>query len=218
MFEPTNIRGQISAGTAYASLACVALSLVVGPLNLLRNRANPVSNDLRRDLGIWGAVVGLVHVGVGLTQHFKGKMHLYFFPPPEAKGLLPIRADAFGLANHLGLVAGVVLLVLLALSSDRALRRLGASRWKRWQQLNYLGAIAILGHGALYQIIEEQRLGFVLLLTFVAAGTLASQLLGVRKARRVAMADSVARVNLPASSDRSTEGASDRSTERASGT
>jgi sulfoxide reductase heme-binding subunit YedZ len=38
--------------TAYVSLALLAATLVTGPINLLRRRPNPVSTDLRRDLGI----------------------------------------------------------------------------------------------------------------------------------------------------------------------
>ena len=183
-FADTDLRTQFSAGTAYVGLGCVALSLVVGPLNVLRNRPNPVSSDLRRDLGIWGALVSLVHVGVGLTVHFRGRMHLYFLAPPEAQAWLPIRADAFGGANHLGVVAGIVLLVLLALSSDNALRRFGSKRWKRWQQLNYVGAVAILGHGVLYQLLEKRRVGLVVLFALVVAATLVLQLLGIRQSRR----------------------------------
>lgn len=183
LFAP-DLRAVFSAGTAYVGLGCVALSLILGPVNLLRHRPNPVSSDLRRDLGIWGGVMGLVHVGVGLTVHMQGKMHLYFLPPPEWGASLPLRADAFGGANYLGVVAAVVLAVLLALSSDSALRRLGSRRWKRWQRLNYIGALAILGHGVLYQLLERRRVGLVLLFALVVAGVLVFQLLGVRQKRR----------------------------------
>src|SRR5206468_2206266 len=83
LFPSKVLRARVSLATAYVSLGCVALSLMLGPLKLIGNRPNPVSNDLRRDLGIWGAVVGLFHVGVGLTVHFHGRMQLYFIPEPE---------------------------------------------------------------------------------------------------------------------------------------
>ncbi len=185
LFADTDLRTQLSAATAYVGLGGVALSLVLGPLNLLRSRPNPVSSDLRRDLGIWGAVIGLIHVGIGLTVHFRGKMHLYFLPPPEGRSWLPLRSDAFGGANHLGAIAGVILVILLALSSDKALRRLGSKRWKRWQRLNYFGALAILGHGVLYQILEHRRAGLVILFALVSAGTLGLQFLGVRRLRHL---------------------------------
>ncbi|HVT39908.1 MAG TPA: hypothetical protein VHE78_12735 [Gemmatimonadaceae bacterium] len=182
-FRLTDLRQRVSTATAYVSLGCVALSLILGPLNLLRGRANPVSSDLRRDLGIWGGVIGLVHVGVGLTVHFRGKMHLYFFPPPEAHTFLPFRADPFGAANHLGLISGVVLLLLLLVSNDRSLRLLGAAQWKAWQQLNYVAAATMFVHGALYQVLEHRQLGFVALFAAVAAVTLAFQTSGIRITR-----------------------------------
>jgi sulfoxide reductase heme-binding subunit YedZ len=182
-FRQSDLRQRVSTATAYIALGCVALSLIRGPLNLLRGRANPVSSDLRRDLGIWGGIIGLVHVGVGLTVHLRGKMHLYFFPPPEAHTVLPLRADAFGAANHLGLVSGVVLLLLLALSNDLSLRLLGAPRWKAWQRLNYVAAATMFVHGALYQVLEHRQLWFVLLFAAVAAVTLAFQARGYRITR-----------------------------------
>ncbi len=160
LFPRAPLRTRLSVGTAYLGLGCVALSLVIGPLHLLRGRPNPVSSDLRRDLGIWGGVAGLAHTAVGLTVHMRG------------------------LANYAGVVASAVLLLLVLLSSDLALRRLGAGRWKRWQRLNYLGAVAILGHGALYQLVERQRVVLVGLFATVAAATLVLQGLGFRRFRR----------------------------------
>jgi sulfoxide reductase heme-binding subunit YedZ len=182
-FEPGDARSKLSAATAYIATTAVGLSLILGPLNLLRGRPNPVSSDLRRDLGIWGAIIGLVHVGVGLTVHFRGRMHLYFLPPSEAHALVPIRLDAFGLANYLGAFAGGVLLLLLLISSDRALRWLGARRWKAWQRLSYAGALATLGHGVLYQLLERRRLVLVVLFGTLAAVALIFQSLGIRAVR-----------------------------------
>jgi sulfoxide reductase heme-binding subunit YedZ len=184
LFPSKELRAHISVATAYVSLGLVALSLMLGPLNLIRNSPNPLSNDLRRDLGIWGAIVGLVHVGIGLTVHFQGRMYLYFLPPPEWGAIIPIRTDAFGGANYLGAVAGLVLLVLLTLSNDKALHRLGAIKWKRWQQLNYVAGVTILLHGVLYQLLEKRRIGFVVLFALVSLATLGLQLLGIRRSRR----------------------------------
>lgn len=152
---------------------------MLGPRNVLRGRPNPVSSNRRRDFGIWGAVVGLTHLGIGLTVHFRGRMQLYFIAPPESGGVVPIRLDAFGAANYLGAIAGGVLLVLLLLSNDRALGRLGTRRWKAWRRLNYLGALAVLGHGGLYQTIERRHVELVILFGGVAARTLVVQGLGL---------------------------------------
>lgn len=182
-FGAMDLRTRVSMMTAYLGLGGIALSLGLGPLNLVRGRPNPVSSDLRRDVGIWAAVLSLTHVAVGLTVHLRGRMEQYFLPAPEAGSLMPVRLDPFGIANQLGLASGLGLLVLLVLSSDRALRRLGPARWKRWQRLNYWAAGAIALHGILYQVIERRRAGLVFLFSIVLAATLVVQALGIRERR-----------------------------------
>ena len=183
-FDRADLRTRVSAATAWVALGCVALSLMLGPLNLVRARPNPVSSDLRRDLGVWGGVVGLVHLGIGLTVHMRGKMLQYFLPPPASRGLLPFRVDAFGAANDLGLVSGLILLMLVLLSSDLSLRVLGTPRWKWWQRMNYVGALAMVGHGVLYQAIERRPFVLVALFAAVVGVTLTLQGIGVGIVRR----------------------------------
>ena len=183
-----DLRSRLSVATAYVALACVASSLLLGPINLLRDQPNPVSSDLRRDIGLWGGIVGLVHFGVGLTVHQRGKMYQYFFPAHGAASTLPVRLDAFGAANYAGLLAGGVLLLLVVLSSDLALRRLGTARWKRLQQLNYVCAAAIVAHGVLYQAIEKRRLLLVLVFLTVTLLTIGLQYLGVRIRKKALLA------------------------------
>src|SRR5256885_15577889 len=43
----------LSIATAYSALFLTAAAILLGPWNVLRDRANPVSFDVRRDLGIW---------------------------------------------------------------------------------------------------------------------------------------------------------------------
>ena len=74
-----NTMFRMSMATAYTSLALLGATLFVGPLNILRSRPNPVSTDLRRDIGIWAGIVGLFHVVVGLQVHLRGNMLQYFF-------------------------------------------------------------------------------------------------------------------------------------------
>ena len=183
-FDRADLRTRVSAATAWVALSCVALSLMLGPLNLVRARPNPVSSDLRRDLGVWGGVVGLVHLGIGLTVHMRGKMLQYFLLPPASQGLLPFRVDAFGAANDLGLVSGLILLMLVLLSSDLSLRFLGTPRWKWWQRMNYVGALAMVCHGVLYQAIERRPFVLVALFAAVVGVTLTLQGIGVGIVRR----------------------------------
>ena len=159
-------RARISLATAYVALALLTVTLSLGPLNVLRGRPNPVSFNLRRDFGIWSAVLGVGHTAFGLTVHFTGRMQLYFLPPPDTHGLLGLRADSFGAANHSGLLAVLILVVLASISNDRALRTLGTRRWRSVQRWAYVILGFTIVHGALYQLIEKQRL--VLVLVFVA--------------------------------------------------
>jgi sulfoxide reductase heme-binding subunit YedZ len=177
-YDRPGIREQLSLATGQVGLLLIAASLILGPLNVLRGRANPVSTDLRRDVGIWGGVLAVVHVVLGLGVHLKGKMLQYFLQPAGARGTVPLRFDPFGLANDLGLLAGVIFLLLVAISSDAALRKLGRDRWKRWQRANYFGAAATVLHGALYQVIEKRTLALVLVFAGATTLALGVQLMG----------------------------------------
>ena len=152
---------KMSMASAYAGLAFLSGSVILGPWNVLRNRPNPVSTDLRRDLGIWAGLLGLFHTIVGLQVHMGGRFWLYFVYPSEENRLFPIRYDPFGFANYTGLGATLILTMLLALSNDISLRRFGTTRWKSLQRWNYAGCILVVLHGIAYQFIEERSLWFI---------------------------------------------------------
>ncbi len=178
-------RERLSLATAYAGLAMLAATLAIGPLRILRGRATPVSFDLRRDLGIWSAVLGLVHTGLGLTIHFAGQMWLYFMAPPDAPSLLWLRVDPFGAANHAGLIAALLLILLAAISNDRSLRRLGTTQWRRIQRWSYLILALTIVHGALYQVLEKRCALLVVVFLLVAGSAVALQLAARRRRRSV---------------------------------
>lgn len=171
---------RLSMGTAYASLALMAASLAIGPWNVLNRLPNPVSGYLRRDVGIWAGITGVLHVVFGLQVHFPGRMWLYFVPE---RGRFPLRIDPFGIANWTGVAATVILVLLLALSNDASLKKLGRDRWKGLQRWNYAGAALVVLHGALYQVIEKRGLGFVAGCLVVIGVTAALQWRGWRETR-----------------------------------
>ena len=96
-----------------------------------------------------------------------------------------VRLDAFGAANYIGLLSGAVLVLLVTLSSDAALRRFSAARWKRFQQLNYLGAVALVFHGVLYRFAEGRHWRLMLVFSAVISATVCPQTLGTRAVRRL---------------------------------
>jgi sulfoxide reductase heme-binding subunit YedZ len=156
----------VSLASAYVALILLGLSLAIGPWNVLRRRANPVSSDLRRDVGIWAGVLGLFHLVIGLDVHLRGRPWLYFVYPADQPHDVPVRHDLFGFANFTGLVAGLVLLLLLVLSNDLSLARLGTRRWKALQRFNYYAAALVVAHSIAYQFIEKRIHLPALLVTF----------------------------------------------------
>ena len=173
---------KLSMASAYTALALLGATLATGPWNVLRSRPNPVSTDLRRDLGIWAGIVGLFHVAVGLQVHAGGDIWLYFFHPPAPERLV-VRLDPAGFSNHTGLIATLLLVILLALSNDYSLRSLGRTRWKTIHRSVYVALLLIVAHGALYQLLEKRILPFVVLFVAMVATVAAVQLAGVRRVR-----------------------------------
>jgi methionine sulfoxide reductase heme-binding subunit len=174
---------RLSTAFAFSGLALVCASLAIGPSNVLRNRPNPLSTDLRRDVGIWAGLLSLAHVVLGFQVHMGGRFWEYFFYGNQPR-LVRLRFDPFGLANYAGLGITLVILLLLALSNDISLRRLGSRRWKAWHRLLYVGFALTLAHGALYQLLEKRHLPFVGLFAGMVLAVCALQLLAFRKVRR----------------------------------
>lgn len=178
-----DLRFRWSMATAYAGLALLGAALLAGPINVLRARRNPVSTDLRRDIGIWSALVGVAHVVVGIQVHM-GDPWLYFLRGTKGARELALRADLFGFANYTGLLATLILVLLLTLSNDWSLRALGGRRWKAWQRWSYGLIGLVVMHGAAYQVIEKRKVPYVVLFVVLAAAVAGVQFIGFRARRR----------------------------------
>lgn len=184
LFHRARAVQRVSLASAYVALALLGTSLILGPLNVLRDRANPVSYGLRRDIGIWAAIVGLAHVVAGIQVHLAGRPWLYFVYDCTEPHRLPLRHDIFGLANYSGLVATLLLALLLALSNDRALRKLGTPRWKRIQRYNYLCFAMVAIHAAAFQIIETRWWPLIGLCGLMISASASLQVAGYRHRSR----------------------------------
>lgn len=178
---PPDFRHRLSLSTAYAALIFLAATLALGPWRTLAHRANPVSFDLRRDLGIWSAILALVHTGVGLTVHLRGRMWMYFFKRLHP---LAIQNTQFGAANYIGLVSALLFILLLVISNDLSLRSLGTRRWKSLQRWTYIAAILAVVHGVLFQLVEKRHLPWVIVFAAIIAIALAIQAVGYLFRRR----------------------------------
>ena len=113
-----------------AAIVLLFLTLALGPAARFwtwAGRALP----WRRQLGIWSALTAITHALLIIHGWARWDVRRFFgyeFVPQLGR---EVRLEpGFGLANMIGLVALVWMAVLLATSSDWALRRLGANAWK----------------------------------------------------------------------------------------
>lgn len=173
---------QFSFATGYVALGLLTFTLLIGPANLLLRKRNPVSSDLRRDVGIWAAIGSVVHVIFGLQVHGSGRVSdfLDYFVASDGSP----RLNSFGLANWTGLVALVIVVGLLALSSDFALRKLKARPWKRLQRLNYALFALVILHAFFYGALLRMTSPFTLLLSVSVIAVFVGQAVGVWLWRR----------------------------------
>lgn len=182
LLPPPDVRHRLSMGTAYAALIFLAATLWLGPWNVLRRKPNPVSFDLRRDLGIWAGILALVHTGIGLTVHLRGRMWMYFF---RSLHPLAIQNTKFGFANYVGAVAALLFLALLAISNDLSLRRLGTRRWKGLQRWTYVAVALTIAHGIAFQLVEKRHVPWVLFFAGLCLAAIIIQVAGyLRRAAR----------------------------------
>lgn len=174
---------RLSFSTAYPALVLLVITLWIGPWNLLRGQRTPVSSDLRRDVGIWAGILGILHTAIGLCVHLRGRPWLYFVYQRSEGHTFPIRHDIFGFANYTGLIATIILLLLFVTSNDYALRRLGTPKWKQLQRWNYVLFLFAFLHTIAYQTMEKQHVPFVATAVMFGAITLVLQSLGFQRRR-----------------------------------
>jgi sulfoxide reductase heme-binding subunit YedZ len=170
---------RFTVATGYLATGLLALTLLIGPANLLLGRRNPLSSYLRRDVGMWTAIVSVVHVLYGLQVHGRLRDALDYFVADGG----PL-TNSFGLGNWTGLAATVIVVGLLALSSDVALRNLKARPWKRLQRLNYALFALVIAHAFFYGAIVRTTSPYTLLLLLSVLVVLVGQTVGVWRWRR----------------------------------
>jgi sulfoxide reductase heme-binding subunit YedZ len=167
---------QLSTPTGYVATVLLALSLLIGPANLLLRRRNPVSTYLRRDVGTWTAIFSVVHVIVSLRGH--GSFVDFFVR--DGRPLI----DSFGLGNWTGLAATVIVVGLLVISTDRAMRELKGKRWKDLQRLNYTLFVLVIMHAVFYGALSRMTSPLTILLIFTVTTVFVGQTVGIWLWRR----------------------------------
>ncbi len=177
---------RVSIVTAYLCLALLCTGLAIGPVHTLRTSRPLLNNYLRRDVGIWAAVAGLVHLCVATVQSMTEQ---YMATYVDVTDVLPperIRAELFTWSTIAGLVIGVVLLILLGLSNDRALRWLGTRSWKRLHRVSYVAFVLTVLHGLAFQVLESRTWSLIALVLVASLAVLTVQLAAARAVRRTA--------------------------------
>jgi len=135
----SDVLTRLSFSTAWPALVLLTLTLLIGPWRLLKGKSSAISLDLRRDIGIWAGILGLLHTGIGQCVHLRGRPWLYYVYEKWNEHVVPIRHDIFGLSNFTGLFAALILLAALATSNDASMRAMGNRSWKSLQRWNYAG-------------------------------------------------------------------------------
>lgn len=179
-----------SLATAYVGLGLIGVTLLIGPVNVLGGRRNPVSTYWRRDVGIWAGLVSLAHVGLGLLVHSDSILGNFFCDLERPNCLTtPVaifRGGLWGFSNYLGLAGTGIVLLLLSLSSDVSLRRLRAQRWKRLQRWNYGLFVLVVIHAVAFQMLEDRAVPYPFVLAMAATIVVAGQGAAFWKRRRAA--------------------------------
>jgi methionine sulfoxide reductase heme-binding subunit len=177
------LQTRLSAATAYAALLLLAATLSLGPVNVMLRRPNPLSTDARRDIGLWTAVLATVHTILAIATPLRFDVWRAFAVSPDRLAI-----DSMSTANDVGLAATLLILLLAAISNDRALRLLGGPRWKSLQRLSYLLFALAVAHTLLYDRLVQPGPIYELLLVATVMAVLTLQINGwlERNGRRAA--------------------------------
>lgn len=133
-------------------------------------------------MGTWTAIFSVVHSIYGSHVHGSGRISgflMYFIAADGSP-----RRNSFGLGNWTGLATLLIVVGLLAISSDFALRKLKARPWKRLQRLNYALFALVIAHAFFYGALLRTTSPFTFLLGLSVVAVLVGQAVGMWLWRR----------------------------------
>jgi len=176
--DPAGATDRVSLALSWACLLLLAGALAIGPLHALRTGRPLLNHLLRRDLGTWGALCGLAHLALAFAISMTPAYIQSWVDGALAWPAPSVRRSLYFWAVVGSLVIAALFVLLVGLSSNRALALIGARWWKRLQRLAYLAFALTVAHAAAFQVIESRSPWLVALLAAVTVGVLALQLAG----------------------------------------
>jgi len=188
---------RLSIVSAYQCLFLLGAALLIGPIKA-RTSGRAVGNShTRRDVGIWAGLTGLLHFFLAniLSMNYT---YLSLFVdnasrPPSAD----VRSQMYTGGTIMGYIVAVLILLLLGLSSDWMLRKVGMRWWKRLQRLSYTMFALTCAHAFAFQLLESRPRRWIAVVIIVTAGVLLAQLAGVAAVRRGPLSERHKRASQP---------------------
>jgi len=179
-----NVIDRVSLLTAWQFLLLLAVVLLIGPVRLLRRGRVRANMYLRRDLGIWAGITGLMHLFAGIGESMTPGYMVEFVNVATGEVGATLRLQLFTWGTIVGLVVGVMALLLLILSNDAAIRRLGVRWWKGLHRVSYALFALTAGHAIAFQVLESRVRWAMIVTVLLICMVVAIQLVGVAAVRR----------------------------------
>ncbi len=175
---------QLSIVSAYLCLFLLGAALLIGPFHAFRE-GKPLGNSyIRRDIGIWAALNGLLHFYLAnvlsMNYEYLG-IYVENSPVPPSP---EIRSELYRWGTILGFVIAVLFIVLLTLSNDWMVRKVGLKWWKRIQRLSYLGFLFTCVHAFVFQVLESREILWIVVVLLVTVLVLIGQGYGFATVKR----------------------------------
>jgi hypothetical protein len=138
------------------SFATLDRSSPEAPISVLANTRPQQPGEFRSTARRWHMGRRLSTLRLGSMLISAGIPWLYFIDQHHR-----VRHDLFGFGSDTGLVAPLLFLLLLAISNDLWLRRLGTRKWKSLQRWTYVAVVLTILHAVRYQPIERRPASLV---------------------------------------------------------
>lgn len=174
----------LSIISAYLCLLFICAALLIGPSRIWRGGAPILNIHLRRDIGIWAGLMGLLHFFLANVLAMNFEYQALFVENAVGPPSAAVRDQLYLWGIILGYVVAVLVLILMALSSDKVLRMVGARWWKRLQRLSYFAFAATVVHAFAFQILETRPPLWIVLVSAATVTVISMQVIAFCKVKR----------------------------------